>query len=273
MTASLYFGRCVVLATSVGLLCACSKGEKKRVDKSGGGDGTAQTQPVEVQPPPGPKGVVAGSVAFTGSVEMPLLQRGSDPICAKTEKRAETILVNSNQTLRNVVVRVKPKTVPAWRPAKTIRVDQLECMYQPRVQAAVAGQRLVIGNGDQTAHNVHLRTVEMGKRQGIETLWNRQQPKNMKPIESTVDDVPVIKLKCDQHGWMSGYIVVSDNGYYTVTGDTGSFELEVPTGEITIQAWHEFYGLKEKTVTVAEGARVDLAFAFDHDRDNPTGGN
>ena len=252
---------------------ACSKGgEKKKIEPAGDGDdpGTA-TQPVVVKPPPGPKGKVTGSIKLSGDVpEMPLLRRGSDPVCAKTEQRAETILKNADGTLSNVVVRVKPGTVPAWRPGEAIRISQSECMYRPRVQAAVAGQKLVVGNVDQTAHNVHLREVQLGKRQGISTLWNRQQPKGMKPIEAVVEDVPVIKLKCDQHGWMSGYIVVSDNGYAAVTGADGAFELEVPAGEITIQAWHEFYGVKEQTVTVAEGAAVELSFEYDHATDNPT---
>lgn len=266
--------RLIGCIAAVVALAACGKdSEKKRVDPApGDGDGTA-AEPVEVKPPPGPKGVVKGSVAVTGDIpEMPLLQRGSDPVCARTEQRAETILKNPNNTLANVVIRVKPNTVPAWRPGNVVRVEQKDCMYRPRVQAAVAGQKLLVSNGDQTAHNVHMRKLELGKRQGIATLLNRQQPKNMKPIESVVEDVPVVKLKCDQHGWMSGYIVVSDNGYATVTGDTGDFKLEVPAGEVTIEAWHEFYGVKEQTVTVPEGGEVSLDFAFDHAADNPTGG-
>lgn len=268
---------CIAVALA---LVACGKdGEtKKKIDRSAGAGTAGETaephpEPVEVKPPPGPKGVVKGKVAITGEVpEMPLLRRGTDPFCAKTEMRAETIFKNDNGTLRNVVVRVKPGTVPAWRPGNVVRVEQKDCMYRPRVQAAVAGQKLIVGNVDQTAHNVHLRKVELGKRQGVGTLWNRQQPRGMKPIASVVDDVPVIKLKCDQHGWMSGYILVSDNGYAAVTGADGTFELEVPAGEMTIQAWHEFYGVKEQTVTVPEGGEVTLDFGFDHDADNPTGG-
>jgi hypothetical protein len=66
---------------------------------------------------------------------------------------------------------------------------------------------------------------------------------------------------------MSGYIVVSDNGYHQVTGAEGRFELEVPAGEITLQAWHEFYGIKEQKVTVPEGGAVDVDFTFDHAAD------
>jgi plastocyanin len=252
------------------LLAGCSKGgEKKKVEATGDGDSQAPAQVVE--PPPGPKGIARGKVAINGEVPpMPLLGRGTDPVCARTEQRAETILVNPNGTLRNVVVRVKPGTVKPWRPGETIKVEQTDCMYRPRVQAAVAGQKMTVGNADQTAHNVHLRELPLGKRHGIATLTNRQQPKGMKPISTAVDEVDVIKLKCDQHGWMNGYIVVSDNGYAAVTGESGAFELEVPAGEITLQAWHEFYGVKEQTVTVSEGEPVEVSFTFDHATDNRT---
>jgi plastocyanin len=262
----------VIAVVTASITSGCGKsGEKKKVGPAVTSTDKDAAVATAVPPPAGPKGRIKGSIKLTGEVpEMPKLQRGSDPVCARTEQRAETILKNSNGTLANVVVRVKPGTVEAWRPGDVVRVEQTACMYRPRVQAAVAGQKLTVENGDQTAHNVHLRELELGKRQGVATLLNRQQPKNMKPITSAVDDVPVIKLKCDQHGWMSGYIVVSDNGYAAVTGETGSFELEVPAGEIKIEAWHEFYGIKEQTVTVPDGGEVALDFTFDHDSDNPT---
>jgi plastocyanin len=252
-------------------LAACKGGEKKKVAAASEAGGSTSEPAAPSGPPPGPKGTIRGHVALEGEApEMPVLPRGTDPVCAKDEMRAETITTSDDGDLANVVVRVAPGTVKGWAPSEPVLVDQTKCMYRPRVQGAVAGQKLLVSNADATAHNVHLRDVELGKRQGKATLWNRQQPVGMKPIEGTVEDVDVIRLKCDQHGWMSGYIVVSDNGYHQVTGAEGRFELEVPAGEITLQAWHEFYGIKEQKVTVPEGGAVDVDFTFDHAADNPT---
>lgn len=259
-----------VAAVLLSFAPGCKKGEKKRVEAAE----TANPAPTPTEPsgpPEGPKGTVKGVVHFTGKApEMPMLPRGSDPVCAKDKMRAEVILVNDNATLANVLVRVAPKTVPGWVPSKPVEINQTKCMYRPRVTGGVVGQKLVIANSDQTAHNVHARDLALGKRQGTDTLWNRQQPPGMQPMESEIQDVDVIKLKCDQHAWMSGYVVVSDNGYFAVTGDTGHFEFQVPAGELTLQAWHEFYGVKETKVTVPEGGTAEVEFTYDATADDPT---
>lgn len=267
------FIRLTVLAALAVSTQSCKRADDRRTKQDpAAADGKAESSagPAATKPT-GPTGKVTGTIAFTGTApEMPVLRRGADPVCAAREMRAETILVNGNGTLRNVLVRVKPGTVPGWAPAAPVLVDQVDCMYRPRVQGGVVGQKLVVKNSDDTAHNVHLRSVELGQRQGVDSLWNRQQPARTRPIESTIEKADVIRFKCDQHGWMSGYVVVSDNGYFTVTGDDGSFDLEVPAGEVTVEAWHEFYGVKEQTVTVAEGGAAAVAFSFDAEADDPT---
>jgi len=266
---------------------ASCKGEKQRREVGGGeptnGSSASSSNSkndnsiLESAPPAKPKGrsgTLVGVVKLTGDApEMPLINNGSDTICAQKKLRAETILVGANNTLTNALVRVKPGTVPAWTPETPIVVKQDACMYRPRIQGAVAGQDLIVYNRDETAHNVHVRAAKIGDRQGAEALWNRQQPKvssGLPPIREKVKDHPVMRLKCDQHGWMSGYLVVSDNPFSTTSGDDGSFELDVPTGELTVEAWHEFYGLKEATVTIEEGKTARVEFTFDAVADNPT---
>ena len=108
---------------------------------------------------------------------MPMIRNGTDPVCAQTKLRAETIVVNDNKTLLNALVRVKPGTVKAWTPSEPVVIRQEQCMYRPRVQAGVKGQALQVFNTDDTAHNVHARGGQIGDRQGADALWNRQQVK------------------------------------------------------------------------------------------------
>ena len=83
-------------------------------------------------------------------------------------------------------------------------------------------------------------------------------------------DEPVAKLKCDYHSWMQGYIVVSDNPYFAVSGAMGAYEIQdVPTGKHTIEMWHEYYGLKTASVTVEEGAVASLDYSYDAVSDDP----
>tara|TARA_R110002096_G_scaffold250980_1_gene443576 strand:- start:11573 stop:12484 length:912 start_codon:yes stop_codon:yes gene_type:complete len=240
------------------------------------GPGAPAPTPAKVAPvatrPEGPIGTIEGKVTLTGEVpEMPLLRRGSDPVCDNGELRAETITAAKDGGLANVLVRIKPGTVPAWTPSTPVVIDQTDCMYRPRVTGGVRGQTVEVRNSDKTTHNVHARHLPLGKRQGIETIVNRAQPSGV-AMSFELGDEPVAKLKCDYHGWMQGYVVVSDNPYFAVTGADGSFTLEgAPAGSQTIEFWHEYYGLKEAKAEVAADGSVTLDASFDVASDDPMG--
>lgn len=225
---------------------------------------------VEAARPEGPVGTIEGKVTLTGEIpEMPLLRRGSDPACDNGELRAETITADKDGGLANVLVRIKPGTVPGWTPSEPIVIDQTNCMYRPRVTGGVRGQKVEVRNSDKTTHNVHARHLPLGRRQGIETIVNRAQPSGVS-MSFELGDEPVAKLKCDYHGWMQGYVVVSDNPYFAVTGADGAFKLEgAPAGSQTIEFWHEYYGLKEATAEVATDGSVSLDASFDAAKDDP----
>ena len=54
----------------------------------------------------------------------------------------------------------------------------------------------------------------------------------------------IIKVTCDAHAWMSGWLVIIEHPYYEVTDAKGNFQLEnIPPGEYQLQVWHEI--LKE----------------------------
>jgi plastocyanin len=229
-----------------------------------------KTEKEPAQAPEGPTGSIKGVVTISGETpEMPLLRRGSDPVCDTGEMRAETILVGEGGTLANVVVRIKPGSVPAWTPSKSVLVDQKNCMYRPRVQGGVRGQKVEISNADATTHNVHARHLPLGRRQGTETIMNRAQPAGM-AMSFELGDEPVAKLKCDYHGWMQGYVVVSDNPYFGASKSDGSYEITgVPTGTHTIEMWHEYYGIKTTEVTVEENGTATLDYSYDASADDP----
>jgi plastocyanin len=261
---------------------ACGKSSEEEPGAQGqtaGAAGTGQAAEPNTEPsadspknkaPEGPTGSIKGVVSISGETpEMPLLRRGSDPVCDTGEMRAETILASSDGHLANVLVRIKPGTVPAWTPSKSVFVDQRNCMYRPRVQGGVRGQKVEVSNGDATAHNVHARHLPWGRRQGTETLMNRAQPSGV-AMSFELGEEPVAKLKCDYHGWMQGYVVVSDNPYYGVSKADGSFEIsDVPTGTHSVELWHEYYGIKTATVTVEENGTATLDYSYDADADDP----
>lgn len=232
--------------------------------KSGGGEagGTktgGETGGTTAAAPKGPMGNLVATVKFTGTApKMDKLKREADPFCAKTEMTDETVLVKDGM-LQNVMVRVKGTSAPAPAGAAMPHIDQVDCMYRPRVVGLVAGQTLEIKNSDETGHNVHTY-------KGDETIFNRAQPQpgsfKKESKELTEPNGPVT-FKCDIHPWMTGYAVVNSNPWFAVTGEDGLAKIELPVGKHTVEAWHEKYGVKSQEVTVEEGKPLEITFEYD----------
>ncbi|MSP59957.1 MAG: hypothetical protein EXR72_06380 [Myxococcales bacterium] len=210
-------------------------------------------------PAAGGTGSVKGQVGFSGKApELARISRKADAFCGKTPDMAdESIVVNKNNTLKNVLVRVKGVTGTFAAPAAAATITQDNCAYLPRVQGVVAGQSVAIKNGDQTLHNVHTY-------KGSATLFNQAQLAGSAAIEKKFSDAgAVIKFKCDVHPWMIGFVAVNDSPFFAVTGDDGAFEIkDVPAGKYTVETWHEKFGMKSAEVTVG-GAAAEAKFAYD----------
>jgi plastocyanin len=217
--------------------------------------------------PPAPAGKAAGSI--TGRVEfqgdapvMPVFDMSSNPACGRqhaTPRKAETVVVNPNGTLRNVFIWIKDG-LPAARwnpPVETAKLDQRGCVYEPHVLGIMQGQRLEILNDDPVNHNVHTESR-------TNPPWNESQPPHAQPRFRQFASAEVMfPVACSVHPWMRSYIAVSPHPFFAVTGDDGSFALKgVPAGTYTIEAVHEKYGKKEGRVSLAPNGRVTIDFTF-----------
>lgn len=205
--------------------------------------------PAPPAPPPGPTGAIEGEVLLTGEPpKMQPLKRGIDPVCAKTPMNDEQVLAAGGK-LQNAVLWISAGAPPAGAPpAEPATLDQVECMYRPRVQAMQAGQPLEIRNSDPTLHNVR-------SSRDSKTLFNNAQPPKSAPIvKSFPDGGSVIRFKCDVHPWMAAYIAVVPHGFFAVSGPDGKFSIkDVPAGTYTVTAWHELFGAKTFEAVVAAG--------------------
>ncbi|HLK91014.1 MAG TPA: carboxypeptidase regulatory-like domain-containing protein [Polyangia bacterium] len=220
----------------------------------------AAAAPAATAPAPSGHGVIDGTVKLNGTPpQMAPTKRDADPFCAKTPMKDEEVVVGPGGGLGNVVVRVTEGAGGHYDPPATpATLDQSNCMYRPRVQAIVNGQPLSIRNSDQTLHNVH-------GYKGPSTLFNQAEIPGLPPMARKVGEAgDVLKFKCDVHPWMTGYVVVSANPYFAVTGPDGHFKITgLPPGKYTLTAWQERYGTQTAPVTVAEDKPAEVSFAYD----------
>ncbi len=94
--------------------------------------------------------------------------------------------------------------------------------------------------------------------------FNLGQPENTPPRVKTFENPEkAIRMKCDVHPWMTGFIFALPHPFFDTTEDEGNFAITgLPPGEYTIAAWHEVYGEKEATVTVEDGDMSEVSFSF-----------
>jgi hypothetical protein len=73
----------------------------------------------------------------------------------------------------------------------------------------------------------------------------------------------IMKLVCDTHAWMLGYVHVFDHRFFAVTDEGGAFSItNIPPGTYTLKAWHEDAGIKSQEITVPENGDVRVSFEF-----------
>ena len=199
---------------------------------------------------------VRGIVALGGArpPERVLAPIKTDANCGKLHSAdpMTRIWVGEGQGLANVFVYIKKgldgKTFPV--PATKPVVDQKGCIYDPPVVGAMAGQTIEIRNSDPVLHNVNFPKSVAGN-----TTFNFAQAAGAKPADKTFSNAEVfIRLSCQVHPWMFGYVGVAAHPFFAVTDAKGVFELPagLPPGKYTLAANHVKGG--EVTTEIEVGA-------------------
>ncbi len=245
-------------------LAACGGGGGQPAGDGGGGGtggeegGQEPASPVD----PATAATISGKVIFKGaSPENEPILMDAEPVCQEQYPEGaftETVLVNENGTLLNVFVYVKDGLGDLKFPVPTegVVLDQKGCRYHPHVFGIQVGQDLIIRNSDGILHNIHPMPT-------VNRAFNLGQPKAMDSVKKFDKVEVMIRIECDIHDWMLGYVGVLDHPYFSVTGTEGTFTLpNLPPGTYTIEAWHEKYGTQTMEVTVGEKETKEIEFTF-----------
>src|SRR5437867_4282253 len=171
-------------------------------------------------------GTLSGTVTIEGTAPPPAkIEVTKDPeVCGKEskEKVNPSLLVGQGGGIANVVVTVKAAKgkkleVPAQNPV----LDQKTCEFHPHVLVFPAGSTVDVKNSDGILHNIHTTATANPSQ-------NQAQPKFKPVIQIKVEKPETIAIKCDVHGWMSGYWIATDTPYVAVTAADGTFKITYP---------------------------------------------
>ncbi|MFC1491220.1 hypothetical protein ACFLQ0_01340 [Nitrospinota bacterium] len=202
-------------------------------------------------------GSVSGVIKFAGSVPEPkrISANKDKKVCGKKPIFDESLVVKDGG-VSWAVVSIKGAKGGKWpKEMKKAVIDQKGCIYRPRVVVMKAGTRLIVKNSDRILHNVHSHPGKTGN-----SVANIAQPKFKKKLKMSkryFKKPGIVKITCDVHDWMVGYVVSADHPFYSVTGSGGKFKIgNVPDGSYTLEIWHEKLGLKTMKVDVKGDTKV-----------------
>jgi len=204
-------------------------------------------------------GTLSGAVTYEGTAPPPQkIDVTKDPeVCGK-DKTAPNLIVGQGGGIANVVVVVnatkgKKLEVPAQNPT----FDQKTCEFHPHVLAFPAGSTIDVTNSDGILHNIHTTST-------VNPSQNQAQPKFKQKIQIKVEKPEwPINVKCDVHGWMSGYWISEEHPYVAVTDANGAFKIaDLPPGDYQVELWQEKLGKKTMPASIKAKEETKVAWTM-----------
>jgi hypothetical protein len=194
-------------------------------------------------------GTVEVEVKYNGAPVVEKIKVNKDTEKCGTEATIEKVVVGGNKGLANAVA-----SVPGAKGGKAVKgvIDQKGCKFVPHVAVMSPGE-IEIKNSDDILHNIHTYST-------ANPAINKAQPKFKKTMTEKFEKPEMIKVTCDVHSWMLGWVAVTP-GPAAVTDNNGVAKIEnVPAGKQKVEVWHETLGKQEKEVDVKAGQTTKVSF-------------
>jgi plastocyanin len=200
---------------------------------------------------------IRGSVKIEGKLPTlpPLQITKYKEICKDVPN--ESLIVGPGRGVRYAVVTLEGITRGKAVEKETVHeLDNVKCRFTPHVQAASVGQFILLKNSDVILHTAH-------------ALFTNDQPQfnvGLYPGRTTRKPLiaaGLVKIRCEVHPWMTGYIMVTEHPYHAVSDIYGEYELrDVPPGAYQLKVWHESLGIQEKRIEIKPAGAQKVDFTF-----------
>jgi hypothetical protein len=182
-------------------------------------------------------GTLTGVVKFAGPPPKldPLPVNKNRDVCGD-EKVSEALIVGPDHGVRGSVILLEGVT-RGKKPASDVLLDNHKCLFVSHVSATMTAERARVKNSDGVLHNTHGFA-------GRTTVFNLALPNRDQMIDITrrLTKPGVVRVVCDAHTHMFGWIVVHDSPYFAVSDEHGAFRIDgIPPGSYKVTLWHEGY--------------------------------
>ncbi|MCP3662130.1 MAG: hypothetical protein GY696_06480 [Gammaproteobacteria bacterium] len=213
-------------------------------------------------------GTITGTISFTGKDQPPKTYKISkdNAVCGNGTREIDYVRVEGGNLQDVIVYLDKVKMGKAFDPSiSDIKIDQKGCEFAPFLQVMKNGTKLAAINQDPVLHNIHTYELIRGDAKGPKkTIFNVSQPEP-NTVTKTVKAKkgPAMKVECDAHDFMHGFVFIAKNPYYAVVKPDGTYTIDnVPAGSYKIKAWHGMLKNQKGKVEVAAGGAATADFTF-----------
>jgi len=207
-------------------------------------------------------GSIVGAVsAGDHQAETKVFTISKDPeICGTGTREVNFVRVNGGMLEDAVVFLAKVKEgKPFPEDVGDMTLHQHGCAFAPALGIMRNKGKLTIINDDGTLHNIHTyEQIGRARRTVINISQPNQGDTATKPIKLRKGDG--MKIECDAHDFMHGFIFVAKNPYFAAVDENGHYEIgDIPPGKYKVMVWHGFLGeIEVGKVEVAAGETVTL---------------
>ncbi len=193
----------------------------------------------------------------------------NDAYCAEGPILSNKLIVSKSGELKNLALildeeksKIKIPAELLKSPEATHTLDNVKCLFDPKIIIARSGQTILVKNSDNTGHNANFQfTSNMPTNFQIPAGQSREYSLKPELVEPTA-----MPVECGAHPWMKAFVIVKRHPFVGVTDDTGSIEIpDLPAGKgVIFRLWHEAIGpigeieMGGKVVKLARGNRWEM---------------
>jgi plastocyanin len=192
-------------------------------------------------------GVITTKAAALKAVRVTMDQR----VCGN-ELPDEAVVVDGSGHLANAVITMSG--VKSTGNAASSGIMNEKCRFSPRVQIVRPNATITTSSKDPILHTTNA-SLDGGK-----SLFNVAVPVPGIKIVKPVSGPGLVRVVCNTHPWMRGYVIVTDE-LAAISGSDGAFSLpNVPAGTYELRIWHESLKASPQKVTVTPGQTTTINF-------------
>jgi carboxypeptidase family protein len=194
-------------------------------------------------------GSITGTITTGAKGVAPVRVTIDQKVCGN-ELPDEAIVVDAQGHLANAVVILTG--VKRAAAGETVVMNE-KCRFGPRVQLARPNANVRTTSKDPILHTTQAQT-ENGR-----TIFNVALPVPGINISKPIGAAGTVRLNCNTHPWMRGWVIVTDDAA-AISGADGKFTLDnIPPGTYELRVWHESLKGAPQKINVVAGKATEIS--------------